>query len=220
MDIQNKMIHALIDSVDTVSVYFEKNIETEDISGLYLYSSKKEIPYTVKYICGTRLILKVANVDVKKAYFLSNGAQEMQLIPHGVLDSVKYRYPGEDLGAVYSPRATTFKVFAPTAQKITVNIYSAAVGGTPTAYQMTEGDYGVWSVTVKENLKNFIGKTVKVLAEGFDEDELVYYGRGYFNAPDVDGKVYFFSADEVNYGEYLEIKIIKATGYDLYGERI
>ena len=27
MDIQNKMIHALIDSVDTVSVYFEKNIE-------------------------------------------------------------------------------------------------------------------------------------------------------------------------------------------------
>ena len=38
-------------------------------------------------------------------------------------------------------------------QKITVNIYSAAVGGTPTAYQMTEGDYGVWSVTVKENLK-------------------------------------------------------------------
>jgi pullulanase len=153
MDIQNKMIHALIDSVDTVSVYFEKNIETEDISGLYLYSSKKEIPYTVKYICGTRLILKVANVDVKKAYFLSNGAQEMQLIPHGVLDSVKYRYPGEDLGAVYSPRATTFKVFAPTAQKITVNIYSAAVGGTPTAYQMTEGDYGVWSVTVKENLK-------------------------------------------------------------------
>ena len=153
MDIQNKMIHALIDSVDTVSVYFEKNIETEDISGLYLYSSKKEIPYTIKYICGTRLILKVANVDVKKAYFLSNGAQEMQLIPHGVLDSVKYRYPGEDLGAVYSPRATTFKVFAPTAQKITVNIYSAAVGGTPTAYQMTEGDYGVWSVTVKENLK-------------------------------------------------------------------
>jgi ribosomal protein S12 methylthiotransferase len=80
--------------------------------------------------------------------------------------------------------------------------------------------YSVQKAVVKENLKNFIGKTVKVLAEGFDEDELVYYGRGYFNAPDVDGKVYFFSADEVNYGEYLEIKIIKATGYDLYGERI
>ncbi|MBR2316457.1 MAG: LytTR family transcriptional regulator DNA-binding domain-containing protein, partial [Spirochaetales bacterium] len=102
MDIQNKMIHALIDSVDTVSVYFEKNIETEDISGIYLYSSKKEIPYTVKYVCGTRLILKIADLNVKKAYFLSNSEQELQLIPHGVLDSAKYRYPGDDLGAVYT----------------------------------------------------------------------------------------------------------------------
>ena len=153
MDIQNKMIHALIDSVDTVSVYFEKNIETEDISGIYLYSSKKEIPYTVKYVCGTRLILKIADLNVKKAYFLSNSEQELQLIPHGVLDSAKYRYPGDDLGAVYTTRATTFKVFAPTAERITLNIYSAPEGGKAVSYSMTEGDYGVWSVTVKENLK-------------------------------------------------------------------
>ncbi len=80
--------------------------------------------------------------------------------------------------------------------------------------------YSVQKAVVKENLKKFIGKTVKVLAEGFDEDELVYYGRAYFNAPDVDGKVYFFSRDEVEYGKYLDVKIIKATGYDLYGERL
>lgn len=153
MDIRNKMIHALIDSVDTVSVYFEKNIEAEDISGIYLYSSKKELPYTVKYICGTRLILKIADLNVKKAYFLSNGQQELQLIPHGVLDSVKYRYPGNDLGAVYTPRATTFKVFAPTAERITLNVYSAVDSTKAASYSMTEGDYGVWSVTVKENLK-------------------------------------------------------------------
>lgn len=80
--------------------------------------------------------------------------------------------------------------------------------------------YSVQKAVVKENLKQFIGKTVRVLAEGFDGDELVYYGRAYFNAPDVDGKVYFFSADEVEYGKYLDVKIIKATGYDLYGERL
>lgn len=153
MDIQNKMIHALIDSVDTVSVYFEKNIDPEHISGIYLYSSKKEIPYSVKYICGTRLILKIANLNIKKAYFLSNSVQELQLIPHGVLDSMKYRYPGDDLGTVYTPRATTFKVFAPTAERISLNIYSAAEGGKAVSYPMTEGDYGVWSVCVKENLK-------------------------------------------------------------------
>ena len=72
---------------------------------------------------------------------------------------------------------------------------------------------------VKENYKAFIGKTITVVAEGFDENQLVYYGRAYFNAPDVDGKVYFFSDDEIDYGSDYEVKIIKSTGYDLYGER-
>ena len=58
-----------------------------------------------------------------------------------------------------------------------------------------------------------------MVAEGFDAEQLVYYGRAYFNAPDIDGKVYFFSAEEVDFGEFYDIKIIKATGYDLYGER-
>ena len=65
-----------------------------------------------------------------------------------------------------------------------------------------------------------VGKTLSVLAEGFDSEQLVYYGRAYFNAPDIDGKVYFFSDDEIVYGKYYKIKINEATGYDLYGERI
>lgn len=80
--------------------------------------------------------------------------------------------------------------------------------------------YSVQKKIVKENNRALVGKTFKVLAEGFDENEMVYYGRAYFSAPDIDGKIYFFSGEEVNYGEYLDVKIIKATGYDLYGERI
>ena len=59
-----------------------------------------------------------------------------------------------------------------------------------------------------------------LFAEGFDENAVCYYGRAYFNAPDVDGKIYFFSAEEVKKGEFYDIKIIKSDGYDLYGERI
>ena len=73
---------------------------------------------------------------------------------------------------------------------------------------------------VKENLKGLKGKTFKVLAEGFDFDQMVYYGRAYFNAPDIDGKVYFFSNDEIEYGKYYDVKINTFTDYDLYGERI
>lgn len=79
--------------------------------------------------------------------------------------------------------------------------------------------YSVQKAVVKETNKSLIGKTFKVLAEGFDDSELIYYGRAYFNAPDIDGKVYFFSGEEVEYGKYYDIKITKATGYDLYGER-
>lgn len=79
--------------------------------------------------------------------------------------------------------------------------------------------YSVQKAVVKEINKSLIGKTFKVLAEGFDDNELVYYGRAYFNAPEIDGKIYFFSGEEVEYGKYYDIKITKATGYDLYGER-
>ena len=80
--------------------------------------------------------------------------------------------------------------------------------------------YSVQKKIVKENNKSLVGKVFKVMAEGFDEQMLVYYGRAYFNAPDVDGKVFFFSTDEVEYGNVYDVKIIKATGYDLYGERL
>ncbi len=80
--------------------------------------------------------------------------------------------------------------------------------------------YSVQKSIVKENYRELIGKTFFVLAEGFDENGLIYYGRAYFNAPDVDGKIYFFSDSEVKYSENIKVKILKADGYDLYGERI
>lgn len=80
--------------------------------------------------------------------------------------------------------------------------------------------YSVQKKVVKENLKALVGKTFRVFAEGFDDDELIYYGRAYFNAPDVDGKIKFFSREEINYGDFYDVKILKADGYDLYGERI
>ena len=72
----------------------------------------------------------------------------------------------------------------------------------------------------QENLSSLIGKTFSVTAEGFDNDALTYYGRAYFNAPDIDGKIYFFSQDEVEVGKDYQVKIIESEGYDLYGERL
>ena len=80
--------------------------------------------------------------------------------------------------------------------------------------------YSAQKKVVKQNYKNLIGKTFKVKADGFDPDAFTYYGRPYFFAPDIDGKVFFFSDEEVINGEYYNVKIISYDGYDLYGERV
>lgn len=80
--------------------------------------------------------------------------------------------------------------------------------------------YSLQKKIVKENLKAFRGKEISVIAEGFDENLFTYYGRAYFNAPSIDGKVYFFSDDEIQVGESYQVEIIKAEGYDLYGVRL
>ena len=67
--------------------------------------------------------------------------------------------------------------------------------------------------------KSLVGKTFFVVAEGFDNDRLTYFGRAYFNAPDVDGKIYFFSQKQVTYGKTYQVKITAVDGYDLYGDR-
>ena len=64
-------------------------------------------------------------------------------------------YTGKDLGLTYTPTATTFKIWAPTATAAKLNIYKSDLGGTAVrSITMNKGVDGVWQITVPENLKN------------------------------------------------------------------
>lgn len=73
-------------------------------------------------------------------------------------------YNGNDLGATYTPQATTFKVWSPTAKSVSVILYakgseeeSIAAGVTDkiATHQMAFDEAnGVWSATVEGDLKN------------------------------------------------------------------
>jgi len=39
--------------------------------------------------------------------------------------------------------------------------------------------------------QSFVGKTIDVLCEGFDEESQSYFGRSYADSPDIDGQVFF-----------------------------
>ncbi|MGN1234594.1 MAG: 30S ribosomal protein S12 methylthiotransferase RimO [Christensenellaceae bacterium] len=76
--------------------------------------------------------------------------------------------------------------------------------------------YAVQKVISKEYLLSYVGKTIPVLCDGVDFDRGCFVGRAYFQAPDIDGKVYF-TADQAVQGETIFITIQKTNGYDLFG---
>ncbi len=63
-----------------------------------------------------------------------------------------------------------------------------------------------------------IGKVYEVLIEGKDDHTGVYYGRSYAEAPDVDGKIFIETQQELEEGKYYNVRITKAYSYDCAGE--
>ena len=74
---------------------------------------------------------------------------------------------------------------------------------------------------MEENAEKDIGKTFKVLVEGFDRYAGVYIARSYKDAPDIDPKVFFTSkVKDIEIGNFYNVKITETLGFDLIGERI
>lgn len=72
----------------------------------------------------------------------------------------------------------------------------------------------------KENNQKAVGKTLKVLCEGYDKAAETYFGRSYADAPDIDGKVYFSAPRRLRDGEMVDVNITEVLDYDLYGRAL
>ena len=73
-------------------------------------------------------------------------------------------------------------------------------------------------MTLLESInEEFIGKTFDVLCEGYDEEKELYTGRTYFQAPDIDGRVYFPSDDPIEEGTFCKVILNVCDTYDFYG---
>ena len=103
----------------------------------------------------TGIIEVEETLDIGKNYrVVIEDYGEKAVVPTSIFDSdyfiENYTYDGDDLGAVINGDSTTFKVWAPTASKVVLNLFSAGNGGS--AYKsvdMTKGAKGVWSYTEK-----------------------------------------------------------------------
>ncbi len=64
------------------------------------------------------------------------------------------------------------------------------------------------------------GKTYEVIVDGRLEEDDVYCGRTYMDMPNIDGIVFFKSENTLIAGDFVNVEIEKAVGYDLYGKEV
>ena len=107
------------------------------------------------------------DIDFQKAMTVTVDGQQYTIDPtNGTAMPVvrsqafdnKYTYNGHDLGANYTPTATTFKIWAPTASQVSLNLYDNDTD--PKAklkswqHMQYDENTGVWSITVDGDLKD------------------------------------------------------------------
>lgn len=91
-------------------------------------------------------------------------------------------YTGGDLGAVYTPESTTFKVWSPSASDVKLNLYTTGsdeeegAAKIDTCDMTKEDGTAVWSVTVSRDLKN-VYYTYSVTNNGVTEETVDIYAK-------------------------------------------
>jgi pullulanase len=157
---------ALMDSIDEILVTTNKAV-TDLAFTLTDKETNEVIETTVSKISDKKVKLTLVDgekVDVRKIYEVKIGDSEgMNVTMRNILNDESFYYEGNDLGYTYSAAKTAFKLWAPTATKVSLAIYDVAgtyvgafvtdhTGGKET--KMMRANNGVWSLEVIENLKN------------------------------------------------------------------
>ncbi len=117
----------------------------------------REIPIESVSSLNNEVVLGVITLaeelDFSKTYTVQlEGFEAQTALPTKVFDSPafaeRYTYEGDDLGAVIDGASTVFKVWAPTASAVVLNLYEFGRGEEAFAHvDMTRGEKGVWSAT-------------------------------------------------------------------------
>ena len=120
-------------------------------------------------------------LDLNTDYMLSRtGYKEAKVIMGNIFSSkefeTQFTYTGSDLGLTYNSANSKFRLWAPTASDVKLNIYDTYNQLTPTATAMTKAEKGTWTATLNGNLK---GKfyTYEVTVNGIVNEAVDPYAR-------------------------------------------
>lgn len=154
LEIIKKLTIAGMVELDKIQYSLTPKTKITSLEQVKLLDGDREIPVTdlsslnQEVVTGTLTVGE--KLDITKTYTLQiEGFEEKPVVPTGVFDSQEfienYTYDGDDLGAVINGSDTAFRVWAPTASKVVLNLYEK--GNDCDAYEsieMTKGEKGVW----------------------------------------------------------------------------
>ncbi len=65
--------------------------------------------------------------------------------------------------------------------------------------------------------ESMMGKTLEILVDGYDEEFGQYYGRSYADSPEIDGRVWIATEDDLSEGTFVNVQIDGVIDGDLSG---
>lgn len=150
---------AMAGIVDESKIQYRISPKTtiSELDKIKVYEGEREVKVTNLSTLGknaaTGYIEVGESLDLSKNYrVVIEGYGAKAVVPTDIFDSTyfaeSYHYDGTDLGAVIDGDSTAFKVWAPTASRVVLNLFEAGDG--VDAYKtvdMVRGEKGVWSHT-------------------------------------------------------------------------
>ena len=85
------------------------------------------------------------------------------------------------------------------------------------AQERAEMVAAIQSRIMDDYARKMMGKTLDVLVDGYDEEYEQYFGRTYADSPDIDGRVWLSSDDDLSEGSFVTVQIDGIVDGDLSG---
>ena len=85
------------------------------------------------------------------------------------------------------------------------------------AQQRAEMVQTIQSAIMDDYNESLMGTTMEVLVDGYDEDQEQYYGRTFADSPEIDGRVWIASSEDLSEGSFVPVKIDGLIEGDLSG---
>ena len=154
---ERKMTMAGIVAMNQIQYFLAPAVRIESLDQVHVKSGDAEVQIlelsSLNNQVVTGVITLAQDLDLSQSYTVQiDGYDAVTAVPTKVFDTPEFAeqltYTGDDLGATLTEAGTQFRVWAPTAGRVRVNLFEAGDGGE--AYEtldMVRGEKGVWSVT-------------------------------------------------------------------------